>query len=263
MSTYLSICAIYLDEAPYLREWIEFHRLVGVERFFLYDHESSDEHRQVLAPYLEEGVVEVHEWPPPQRAAYDHCLAERRDESRWIAFIDTDEFLFSPALRPLPEVLRQFEQWPGVGVNRLTFGTSGHIAMPDGLVIENYVMTYPMGASIKSIVDPRHAERSRNPHSFVYRDNRFAVDEHKRPIDGWFTTEFTHSLLQINHYYTKSEAEFRHKLAEERADNGQLREPPKNFAKLGGTEREDSITAYVPRLREALERRGQTGTPLR
>ena len=35
--TYLSICAVYRDEGPYLREWIEFHRLVGVERFYLYD----------------------------------------------------------------------------------------------------------------------------------------------------------------------------------------------------------------------------------
>jgi hypothetical protein len=26
---YLSICAIFKDEAPYLPEWIEFHRLVG------------------------------------------------------------------------------------------------------------------------------------------------------------------------------------------------------------------------------------------
>jgi len=42
MSAYLSICAIFKDEAPYLPEWIEFHRLVGVERFFLYDNGSGD-----------------------------------------------------------------------------------------------------------------------------------------------------------------------------------------------------------------------------
>ena len=28
---YLSICAIFKDEAPYLPEWIEFHRLVGFD----------------------------------------------------------------------------------------------------------------------------------------------------------------------------------------------------------------------------------------
>lgn len=40
---YLSIGAIFKDEAPYLAEWIEFHRLVGVEHFFLYDNLSTDE----------------------------------------------------------------------------------------------------------------------------------------------------------------------------------------------------------------------------
>ena len=39
---YLSIWALYQDEAPYMREWIEFHRLMGVEHFFLYDHDSAD-----------------------------------------------------------------------------------------------------------------------------------------------------------------------------------------------------------------------------
>ena len=42
MKPYLAICAVYRNEAPYLREWIEFHRLVGVERFFLYNNRSTD-----------------------------------------------------------------------------------------------------------------------------------------------------------------------------------------------------------------------------
>lgn len=33
-SVYLAVCAIFRDEAPYLAEWIEFHRLVGVEHFY-------------------------------------------------------------------------------------------------------------------------------------------------------------------------------------------------------------------------------------
>ena len=63
MKPYLSICAIYRDEAPYLREWIEFHRLVGVERFFLYNNGSEDDHLEVLAPYVEDGIVVLHDWP--------------------------------------------------------------------------------------------------------------------------------------------------------------------------------------------------------
>ena len=47
---YLAACTIYRDDADYLPEWIEFHRLVGVERFFLYDNGSTDDHLEVLAP---------------------------------------------------------------------------------------------------------------------------------------------------------------------------------------------------------------------
>ena len=50
---YLAMCTMYRDHAAYLAEWIEFHRLVGAERFFLYDNGSTDNHREVLAPYVD------------------------------------------------------------------------------------------------------------------------------------------------------------------------------------------------------------------
>ena len=86
---YLAACTIYRDAASYLAEWIEFHRLVGVERFFLYDNGSADDHREVLAPYVDEGIAVVHDWPLPfigrrgrGRAlprAFEHCLGAHRD----------------------------------------------------------------------------------------------------------------------------------------------------------------------------------------
>src|SRR6188508_2932797 len=65
VTSYLSVCSMYRDHAEYLREWIEFHRLVGVDRFFLYNNESSDDHRGVLAPYIAQSVVIAHDWPTP------------------------------------------------------------------------------------------------------------------------------------------------------------------------------------------------------
>lgn len=245
MSAYLSVCAIFRNEAPYLAEWIEFHRLVGAERFFLYDNRSSDDHAAVLAPYVAEGVATVHDWPehPAQKEAYEHCLSRHGAESRWIAFLDLDEFLFSPELRPVSELLVEFEQWPAVGVNRVTFGTSGHKDKPGGLVIEEYLMRWPATASIKSIVDPGRTTGFVNVHAFSYRDGGFAVDEHKQRIEGWMTNEFTFERLRINHYYTRSEGEFLEKLDQVRADNAQLRKRPKHFRGIAGKERDEAITA--------------------
>jgi glycosyl transferase family 92 len=255
---YLSVCGVYRDEAPYLREWIEFHRLVGVERFFLYDNKSSDEHLEVLEPYLENGIVILHDWPvfpAGQHAAYEHCLVEHREDSRWIAFIDLDEFLFSPTHRPVTDVLAGLERWPGVGVNSVFFGTSGHRTRPAGLVIENYLEN-DSGAgknAIKSIIDPRRTARCDSVHSFTYVEGT-AVNEHGYPIHGHLTKSVSHSILRINHYWAKSEEQFRAKCAQPGAANGYFR-PWYDMSRLAGGRLNDesyAIAKYAPALREAL-----------
>jgi Glycosyltransferase family 92 len=259
VSDYLSACAIYRDEASYLQEWIEFHRLVGIEHFFLYDNGSVDEHRTVLAPYEREGIVTLHDWPrfPGQKPAYRHCFEHYADRSRWVAVLDLDEFLFSPTGEPVAEVLRDFEDWPGVVVNRATYGTSGHRTRPPGLVVESYVrrMSEEHPQSVKSIIDPSRARRVENPHAFAY-DRGLAVDEHKREVEGWFTEDFTFERLRVNHYWTKSEEECERKFSRThpvrsrpwpgRPDRAQHERANEVF--------DDLLVPYGARIRAAIER---------
>jgi len=263
---FLSVCAIYRNEASYLREWIEFHRLVGVERFYLYDNASMDEHLQVLEPYLREGSVIVHEWPgeAAQLSAYADCLARYRDDSRWIAFIDVDEFLFSPTGRPVPEVLTAYENEVGVAVNIALFGPGGHRTRPAGLVTESYLFQLESHRTrlVKSIVDPRAAEHAANPHHFEY-SRGLAVDENGHPQKGPWTKSVSYSALRINHYVTKSEEELRAKLGAPRADTA--KEPRHYLSDLlagnpGENEHvegfpESSIAIYLSALREAVAKR--------
>jgi hypothetical protein len=257
---YLAICAIYRDEAPYLREWIAFHRLVGVERFYLYNNRSRDDHLGALAPYLEEGIAETRDWPlfPGQVVAYEHCVEAHRDDTRWLAFVDVDEFLFSPTGKSLPEVLADFEFAPGVGVNRAVFGTSGHSTPPDGLVIENYLLRAKIGntaQAIKTIADPARIASCHSCHAFLYTDGP-AVDETKAPIEPPIVhaSTDTHSLLRVNHYWTKSEAEWRVKTKRPDA-RGRMRGDAAHDKALGGIlneERDETITRYLPAVKEAL-----------
>ena len=258
---YLTVGAIYRNEGPYLREWVEFHRLVGVEKFFLYDNRSTDDHREQLAPYVADGTVEVTPWPdePGQITAYKHCVEHNRDRARWIAFIDLDEFLFSPALVPVPEVLADYESHPGVVVNWATFGTSGHKTTPAGLVLENYTLRARddsvFNHHVKSVVDPRRTvgPRGVNPHAFVYTDG-FAVDETGRPVDRkpfGQTDRTSFERLRINHYYIKSEADWESKRTAQRANSIGVRALPVWPAEAFSVP-DESIRAYLPALREAL-----------
>jgi hypothetical protein len=176
-------------------------------------------------------------------------------EFAWIAFIDLDEFLFSPAGRTLPEVLVDYEAWPGVGVTRMVYGTSGHERKPPGLVTESYLQRAWTPHTIKSVVSPLHVTGVHSPHSFSF-DSGFAVDENKTQIDEppyHLTSSRSCSLLRINHYVTKSDEEFEAKLAHPRADSGTLRtvaRPPEQWNAV----RDEAILPYVPALKEALSR---------
>jgi hypothetical protein len=285
---YLSICAIFKNEARYLREWIEFHRLVGVEHFYLYNNFSEDNYADVLRGYVAEGVVTLHRWNvhPGQVPAYNDCLRRHGDETRWMAFIDLDEFLFCPGKETVPERLTEFEGYGGVVVNWVTFGSSGHREPPAGLVIENYTRrgrldvvipepaflrapgldpteldmrgpeSYrPFNTQVKSIVDPSAAAECSNPHSFRYRKGKGAVDEHHRPARR-NTEAVSVEKFRVNHYWSKSEAEFVEKVARGRSDMDVPRVVDEFAARdrYLNDEEDVEILRYAERVRGAVRR---------
>lgn len=259
---YLSICAIYRDEAPYLAEWVEFHKLVGFERIYLFNNLSSDDHREVLAPYVEEGTVVVEDWPgdrpdfPAQAKCNFHCVETHRHETRWLAFIDLDEFLFSPTGRPVPEMLGEFESAAALWVSRPHFGTSGHRTKPAGLVIENYVRRadHPQ-MSMKRIVDPSRVVRAGLANA--YSGGGQVNTDHEpitRPVSRAVLDK-----LRVNHYYLKSEEEARAKAYKLRPSDGKehkdLQRRFDEAVAMHDDVTDTTIQMYVPALREALARR--------
>jgi hypothetical protein len=111
---------------------------------------------------------------------------------------------------------------------------------------------------VKMIVDPRRTERSEGAHHFTFAEGA-PVDEREQPLDGAFLTRgVTTSYLRVNHYLTKSMAEWEQKRRVPRADTGrpweQLEDLPAVDALLT-EERDETILAYVPPLRQALAKR--------
>ena len=60
---YLAICAIAKNEGPYFKEWIEWHLNHGVDKFYIYDNESTDDTKSILEPYIKRGIVDYKYWP--------------------------------------------------------------------------------------------------------------------------------------------------------------------------------------------------------
>jgi hypothetical protein len=249
----LAVCAIFQDEAPYLAEWIRFHQLQGVQRFWLYNNRSTDDWRSALAPYVDAGMATVTPWPdrPGQFSAYSDCLKRHRDDARWIAFIDIDEFLFSPTGAPLPAVLRRFNHVPAVAANWRVYGASGHATRPSGLVTANYTWRardeHPANQHVKSIVYPRKVSLwVQNPHNF--RTYGPTVGEDGVPFQSSFRSSATADLLRINHYCLKSTADVARRLARDDVGYGRPRRrdelliPPDDV-------QDDILMRFVPSLR--------------
>ena len=69
----LAICAIFKDEAPYLLEWLAFHRMMGVDAFVLYDNGSSDGGGGLIRASQYAEAVTLIDWSdrPGQLSAYN------------------------------------------------------------------------------------------------------------------------------------------------------------------------------------------------
>jgi hypothetical protein len=189
-SPYLVVATIFKNEAPFLAEWVAFHRLVGVDHLYLYDNGSTDNPEASLAPFLDEGCVTLVPWPIPyhqkaQDQALTDCLNRVRGAARWLACIDVDEFLFSPSSFRIDSVLKDFEEYPGVVACWRNYGASGAEHASSRPVIARFAQRAPSrwirNRRVKSIADPNWAVAA-SAHYFTYRDGAHAVTESREPL---------------------------------------------------------------------------------
>lgn len=188
---YLCAMAAIQNEAPYLDEWLAFCVLEGIEHVLLYDNCSTDNSREVLQPWIAAGIVELVDWPlhwknGAQSKAFLDALGRLRGRTKWAAFIDPDEFLFSPTGRTVAEVLEGYEDHAGVVVNWQCYGTSGHVKRPPGLTIENFTKrartNWARNYRVKTIVDPSLAIEPQSAHLFRVQPGHELVTEDLKPV---------------------------------------------------------------------------------
>lgn len=205
------IVAIFRNEALYLREWIEFHLLMGCSKFYLYQNRSDDAWEPILAPYAAANALEVIDWPngnPSQLQAYQHAIQRLSGQPVYAAFIDCDEFLFSPHFSTVSEALGFFpRQWGAIGVNWMCFGSGGKTSYEPKPVIERFTWRpkerQPFNLHIKSIIRMNQVvDVGPTPHHFAVEHGTFS--EAGECILGPLTRLHRSDILRINHYSSKS-----------------------------------------------------------
>lgn len=214
---YLSLCLIAKNENSYLQEWLDYHILLGVEHFWIYDNESAVPLAETVKEYIDSGRVTVHtiKGRAMQIHAYDHCIQTYGSTSTWIGFIDTDEFLVPVTTVSLQEFLKPFEPYAGFAVSSLFFGSNGNVKRPAGGQIAGYTRRTPNRYSrnrlVKMIVQPGKVMFPLSPHSFLFKEGCYCVNENGYRVDS---QEFPCHIdtIQLNHYFTRSQQEWEEKM---------------------------------------------------
>lgn len=152
---YLSICSIFKNEAPYLKEFIEYYMLLGVDHFYLYNNNSDDDFMDILKPYIENGIVTYHDWPqiPGQQAMYVHFCDNYLGETNWVSFLDLDEFICPLKDLSIKDWMKKFERYPQLMIYWKMFGTNGLMEHDNTrLVTEQYIHCWPKLDTIGKII---------------------------------------------------------------------------------------------------------------
>lgn len=138
------------NEAPYILEWIAYHRMIGIDNFLLYTNDCTDGTHEMLDRLQALGIVQHrynNDWKgkSPQQHALNKSLKEDLIEyADWVIHIDVDEFI---NVRVGNGMLRDFlDRVPdatNVAMTWRLFGHNGVERYEDRLVIEQFTSAAP------------------------------------------------------------------------------------------------------------------------
>ncbi|GMH31145.1 hypothetical protein Nepgr_032988 [Nepenthes gracilis] len=158
-------CTMVWNQASTMREWIIYHAWLGVQRWFIYDNNSDDDLKETIEELDKENYnVTRHVWPwiKTQEAGFSHCALRARDECKWVAFFDVDEFFYFPPIKhqgnsrnSLRDLVANFSSHATIAEMRATchsFGPSGLSSPPAQGVTLGYTCRVQSPERHKSIV---------------------------------------------------------------------------------------------------------------
>ena len=220
----VSICAIFRDEGAYLKEWLEYHLIIGVDHFYLYNNFSKDNYREILAPYIENGQVTLIDWPIPQgqMAAFADCVEKFSHKTNWIGFIDLDEFVVPNHETDIKDFLKHFRNRPLVLIYWLYFTSSGLLTRDRSKpLIEELTISWKKYADIGKLFFNTAYDYADDSSKNMYMHYRWArIGRMMLPpvnvfdkvcIFGENPVPSDDMPVQINHYVVKSYEEFQEK----------------------------------------------------
>lgn len=208
-----ALVCITKGESKYLHEYISYNLRLGFHKIFLYDNSDFYQLKNWKSP-----MIEIIRFPGKSRQiwAYIHFLQHFKKQFDYVAFFDSDEFLVLKKHSTIGDFCREFIHNGALGVNWYIFGNNGRTTYSPEWVISRFTKRdTTMNRHVKTIAKCSDIE-SMTIHFPILKAGQF-LNCRKEVINGAFNANFDDSLVQLNHYITKSDEEYQWKLDRGRA----------------------------------------------
>lgn len=241
----ISICLMIKNDHEYIQEWLNHHRSIGIEHFYIYDNESTPPYNNlgddVTLIYWDENYyfephppiknmkyynksfqknmpsfidLELTHYPlypnrnDRQYKAYQHCLNNFGKDNKWIAFIDADEFIMidDQKLKDLLDEYSKDESTAQLLLYWRTFGSSDYIKKQPK-IIESYTEWFP-DYQVKPIVQPEKIFGVSYIHEFTVYPGLRSINENQEAMMARKIEKHCSNKIWINHYWCKSLQDF-------------------------------------------------------
>ncbi|MBR5913308.1 MAG: glycosyltransferase family 92 protein [Selenomonadaceae bacterium] len=222
----LAVVAIMKGEEPYVKEWLDYHLLAGVDHFYIYDNDSTPEFKKILQPYIDAGIVTYTPFSGKNRLmdAYNTAVKNYKFECRYMAFVDGDEFVLpkskSTITEVIDEVLSGIQNAGGLSVNWIMYGSNGQEkADYTRGVIERFTRRNAnTDKQVKAFTNPRKVDYLNIAHFAYFFDGFFSVNEVGGVVIGPFNDACTSDKIEMHHYHLKSREEYENRIKRGNAD---------------------------------------------
>lgn len=209
---YSSICLLIRDENEYLEEWINHYISIGIDHIYIYDNGIKESVDGIInkfpSNYITAVKYEDKDTNTLQQDVYSDFLSNYASETRWVAFIDSDEFIYiNNNSADINTLLKSYEEYGAIHMNWIVYNANGEIDKKDGNVQERFTTTLPEPINHnynklgKAFIQPYKIDG-------VYR----YIPIFKNGNTLYINDDNNIDFIELRHYYTKSLEEWTEKI---------------------------------------------------
>jgi len=237
MRYYLSIGAIFKNEANSIEEWLKHYIKRGVDHFYLINDHSKDNFLNIIEPYKNfitlfdfDKTTDIYIKGGRQPQAYHKCFSPVLKESKWFLICDLDEYVWCPNAFCLKKELETLgDKYDCVHLVGPNFGSNGHKTQPREIVnsfCRRQILESDVEYNIRAFSDPIVKQMVKSEsleffgiHTHILKEKSKVLNERKISVNE--------CKFRLNHYMTQSEERWRNNLKKTDAASLALEKRPR------------------------------------